>query len=109
MCHLVEVYGLFDIVFELFDESDVDIGLEQRGADLLEHGIENLLVDDGGLAQAVEGAGDLAPKVRQHHGGSSRLLSASIISIETKGTGIMMNLMWILDYIMAMDQTSNMS
>ena len=49
------------------NQSDVDVGFQQSCADFFEHGIEDLLVDDGGLAQRVQGRIDLATHVGQNH------------------------------------------
>ena len=63
LSHVVEVDAVLDIVLQLFDEFDVDVGLQEGRADLLEHRLEDILVDDSRVVQRVKGAGDAPSQV----------------------------------------------
>ena len=67
LSHLLEVNTGLDIFPETLDKLDVDIGLQERGADLLEEGVEDIFVDDCGLAQVVKSPCDLSAQLCQHH------------------------------------------
>ena len=66
--HLLEVNTRLDIFPEPLDQLDVDIRLQEGGTDLLEEGVEDVLIDDCRLAQVVESARDLSAQLCQHHG-----------------------------------------
>ena len=63
LSHVVKVNAVLDIVLQLFDEFDVDVRLEESRADLLEHRLEDILVDDSRVVQRVQGACDAPSQV----------------------------------------------
>jgi len=54
--------ALLDGVREVHDEADVDVGLEQRALDLLDHVVDVLLGDTGLPAEGVERAPQELPR-----------------------------------------------
>ena len=67
LSHLLEVNTGLDIFPKSLDQLDVDISLQESRTDLLEERVENILVDDRGLTEVVEGPCDLSAQLCQHH------------------------------------------
>mmetsp|Transcript_69714 Transcript_69714/g.176911 ORF Transcript_69714/g.176911 Transcript_69714/m.176911 type:complete len:250 (+) Transcript_69714:985-1734(+) len=54
---------LLNVGPQLRDVANVDVGVQQRGCDLLQHLIQELIVDDGRCVQFPEGSCDLRAKI----------------------------------------------
>ena len=63
LSHLLEVNAGLDIFPESLDQLDVDIRLQEGGADLLEERVEDILVDYCGLAEVVKGPCNLSAQL----------------------------------------------
>ena len=54
----LEIDDLLDVGLHIADELELNIGLEKSAGDLVEALVEDLLVDDGGIAHLLESTGD---------------------------------------------------
>lgn len=63
----LEVDDALDVGLHVADHLELDVGLQERARDLVEAVAENLLVDDGGVAQPRQRAGDAPAELREHH------------------------------------------
>ena len=51
LCHVVKVDAVLDIVLKLLDKFNVDVSLQEGCADLFEHRLEDIFVDDSRVVQ----------------------------------------------------------